>query len=47
MDLLSLTEMSVEQTWKVSAGELKLGSMPPDTPSLVLLFSGLILSHHS
>jgi len=30
MDLLGVTELSMERTWEVSAGEVKLGSMPPD-----------------
>ena len=37
MDLLNVTEM---QAWKVSATEVKLGSMLPDTFSLALPFSG-------
>jgi len=37
MDLLGVTEMSMERTWKVFAGEVKLGGMPPDTPRLALL----------
>jgi len=36
MDLLSVTEMSMERTWEVSAGEVKLGGMAPDTSKLVL-----------
>ena len=28
--------MSMERTWKVSAGEVKLGGMLPDTPRLAL-----------
>jgi len=47
MHLLGVTDMSVERTWKVSAGEVRPGGMPPDTPSLALPFSGLALSHHS
>jgi len=31
MDLLGVTEMSIEWTWNVSGGEVKLGGMPPDT----------------
>jgi len=38
MDLLGVMEMSIERTWKVSAGEMKLCGMLPDT---------LALSHHS
>jgi len=30
------TEMSMKQTWKVSAEEVKLGGMPPDTPRLTV-----------
>jgi len=47
MDLLVVTEMPVERTWKVSAGEMKLGDMPPDTLSLALSFPGLVFSHNS
>jgi len=36
MDLLGVTEMSMERTWEVSAGEVELGGMTPDTPKLVL-----------
>jgi len=36
MDLLGETEMSMVRTWKVSAGEMKLGGMSPDTPRLAL-----------
>jgi len=31
MDLLGVLDMSVERTWKVSSGEMKLRSTPPDT----------------
>jgi len=31
MDLLGVTEMSVQRTWKVSAGELKLGDVSQTT----------------
>jgi len=31
MDLLGVKEMSMERTWKVSAGDMKLGRMPPET----------------
>jgi len=41
MDLLDITEMSLKRTSKVSAAEMKLGNMPPDTPSLALPYSGL------
>ena len=36
MDLLGITEMSMQRTWKVSAGEVKLGGMAPDNSKLVL-----------
>ena len=29
--------MSMERIWKVFAGEVKLGGVPPDTPRLALL----------
>jgi len=41
MDLLAVAEMSAKRTWKVAARDMKLGSMPPNTSSLTLLFSGL------
>jgi len=31
MDLLGVMNMSVEQIWKVSCGEVKLRGMSPDT----------------
>jgi len=30
MDLFGVTEMSMQRTWKVSVGEVKLGGMAPD-----------------
>jgi len=36
MDLLGVMEMSMERTWKVSAGEVKHGGMVSDTLKLVL-----------
>jgi len=36
MDLLGITEMSMQRTWKVSAGEVKLGGMAPDICKLAL-----------
>jgi len=36
MDLLGDTKMSVERTWKVCAGEMKVGGMLPDTPRVAL-----------
>jgi len=47
MDLLIVTEIPVEWTWKVFAGDIKVGDMPPDTPSLALPFSGLAFSYNS
>jgi len=47
MDLLGVTEMSVEQTWKVSAAEVTLKGVPPDTTCLQLPFPGLTISRHS
>jgi len=38
MDLLGVTEMSTQRTWKVSTGEVKLGGMAPDTSKLGLHF---------
>ena len=29
MHLLGITEMCMKRTWKVSAGEVKMGDMPP------------------
>jgi len=44
MDLLGVTEMSVEWTCKVSAGEVKLRGMTPETPSMALSISDIALS---
>jgi len=38
MDLLGDTKMCMERTWKISAGEVKLGGMPPDAPRVALPF---------
>jgi len=47
MDLLGVTEMYVERTWKVSAEEVTLKGMAPDTTKLALPFLGLALLNHS
>jgi len=47
MDLLDVTEMSMERTLKVFVGEVKVGSMAPDTLRLAPYTFGLVLSHHS
>jgi len=39
MDLLGVTEMSVEPTWKVIAGQVKLGACP-QTPLDGITFFG-------
>jgi len=44
MDLLGVTEISVEQRWKASAGEVKPKGKPRETSSLALSFSDLALS---
>jgi len=41
MDLLGVMDISVERTWKVSSGEVKLRGMAQDT-SLALPFPALI-----
>jgi len=43
MDLLDVTEMSIERTWKVSAVEVQLGGMLPDTASLFHITHDLYL----
>jgi len=35
---IGVREMSIEWTWKVSGGEVKLGDMPPDTLRLAFPF---------
>jgi len=45
MDLSGVTEMTMERMWQVSAEEIKLGGMPPETPRLVLPLR-TSLSHH-
>jgi len=44
MDWLGVAEMSMQRTWKVSAGEVKLGVMGPDTSKLGLHFPRSITS---
>jgi len=45
MDLLGVTEISLERTQKASVGEVRLVSMAPDTFSLGFLFLGLAPSN--
>jgi len=40
LDLMGVTDMPVE----VSGGDVKLGGMPPDTPSLVLLLQASLFN---
>jgi len=36
MDLLGVAEISMQRTWKVSVGKMKLEGMPPETLRLTL-----------
>jgi len=47
MDLFGVAEMSMERTWKVSAGEVKLGEKAFKHSHIGITPSGLALSHHS
>ena len=49
MDLLGVTEISMQHTWKVSVGDMKLEGMPPETlgwhyPFRSRSFTSLIIS---
>jgi len=45
MDLLGVTEMFMERTWEVSAGEVKLGGMAPPKLALHLPASLFHITH--